>query len=302
MLGQLQKDMFVLCLASEAAVFSYGRCCTVLQKVLYVAAGRCCTVLLKVLYCAAEVAVFSCGSWCISLREVLYCAAEVGVFCCGKCCIWLGKVLYLAVASALSGCGRCSIWLRILCNCSHNKLTAASCWLDHQCGFTTLTTGAYCRGWCQLCCGRQCSCWAHPVRRYMRVMLSNQRQLPNLSDLKVTNHMNREAIQQVSHACFTNIVVRRHVWQQPSTLAGTLQTAEKYNTSANVLHSHYTDACVANNSASNHAVGEIYCGLSLDLVTQCICNADDRAPKPYYALPQLSMYACLSAMFPVCCR
>lgn len=31
----------------------------------------------------------------------------------------------------------------------------------------------------------------------MRVMLSEQRQMPKMSDLKVTNLMNREAIQQV---------------------------------------------------------------------------------------------------------
>jgi len=31
----------------------------------------------------------------------------------------------------------------------------------------------------------------------MQVMLSAQRKLPDLSELKVTNHMNREAIQQV---------------------------------------------------------------------------------------------------------
>jgi len=35
------------------------------------------------------------------------------------------------------------------------------------------------------------------VRRYMQVMLSDRRKLPDLSELKVTNHMNREAIQQV---------------------------------------------------------------------------------------------------------
>ena len=32
----------------------------------------------------------------------------------------------------------------------------------------------------------------------MQVMLSDQRKLPDLSELKVTNHMNREAIQQVA--------------------------------------------------------------------------------------------------------
>ncbi|KAL0029095.1 hypothetical protein WJX77_006448 [Trebouxia sp. C0004] len=53
-------------------------------------------------------------------------------------------------------------------------------------------------GWCQLCCGRHCSCWFSPVRRYMQVMLSDRRKLPNLSELKVTNHMNREAIQQMT--------------------------------------------------------------------------------------------------------
>ena len=31
----------------------------------------------------------------------------------------------------------------------------------------------------------------------MQVMLSDRRKLPDLSELKVTNHMNREAIQQV---------------------------------------------------------------------------------------------------------
>ncbi len=31
----------------------------------------------------------------------------------------------------------------------------------------------------------------------MQVMLSDQRKLPDFSELKVTNHMNREAIQQV---------------------------------------------------------------------------------------------------------
>ena len=36
-----------------------------------------------------------------------------------------------------------------------------------------------------------------PVRRYIQVMLSERRKLPDLSELKVTNHMNREAIQQV---------------------------------------------------------------------------------------------------------
>ena len=35
------------------------------------------------------------------------------------------------------------------------------------------------------------------MRRYMQVMLSDRRKLPDLSELKVTNHMNREAIQQV---------------------------------------------------------------------------------------------------------
>ena len=54
-----------------------------------------------------------------------------------------------------------------------------------------------CSGWCQLCCGRHCSCWTSPVRRYLQIMLSDQRKLPDLSELKVTNHMNREAIQQV---------------------------------------------------------------------------------------------------------
>ncbi|KAL3156144.1 hypothetical protein ABBQ32_012435 [Trebouxia sp. C0010 RCD-2024] len=53
-------------------------------------------------------------------------------------------------------------------------------------------------GWCQLCCGRHCSCWTSPVRRYMQVMLSDQRKLPDISELKVTNHMNREAIQQMT--------------------------------------------------------------------------------------------------------
>ncbi len=36
------------------------------------------------------------------------------------------------------------------------------------------------------------------MRRYMQVKLSDRRKLPDLSELKVTNHMNREAIQQVS--------------------------------------------------------------------------------------------------------
>ena len=31
----------------------------------------------------------------------------------------------------------------------------------------------------------------------MQVMLSEHRKLPEMSELKVTNHMNREAIQQV---------------------------------------------------------------------------------------------------------
>ena len=63
--------------------------------------------------------------------------------------------------------------------------------------FSTEHIAVYCSGWCQLCCGRHCSCWTSPVRRYLQVMLSDQRKLPVLSELKVTNHMNREAIQQV---------------------------------------------------------------------------------------------------------
>lgn len=35
----------------------------------------------------------------------------------------------------------------------------------------------------------------------MRVMLSERRTLPKISDLKVTNLMNREAIQQVGQCC-----------------------------------------------------------------------------------------------------
>lgn len=64
-------------------------------------------------------------------------------------------------------------------------------------------------GWCQLCCGRHCSCWTSPVRRYMQIMLSEQRKLPDLSELKVTNHMNREAIQQMTQLPDRDVVFVR---------------------------------------------------------------------------------------------